>query len=323
METLFSAPQGGREERAARNARTMHEAGMTHRGTFGFQIRSDGRLADSDHNLELLRKLFRDGSIIHNRFGPGNPGDFDLGAWHILSHLAGGSAVLEAEGRKAWIGIIHKGFPDVYEAAIVFQDAGTNYVFGLKTDPGKATAAKGALLGFIEGSSAGHVLARNIQDPPGSYNGWLRQDFDHSVWSRKKGGTVWEHWCTTRDLRQANIPCDSLLRAYLTLAATCGGLFIAALARGRRAHEHPLQLCALTRAGLLTEDEAACDITPRPIAGKVQRLLYQARPADYIRAAEGLDWPRGKEPSYFMFKRNIGLWSTAPDVRADLMTFAI
>jgi len=70
---------------------------MTHRGTFGFWIRSDGRLADNDSNLELLRKLFRDGSIIRNKFGPGNPGDFSFGSWPILSHLAGGSAVLELE----------------------------------------------------------------------------------------------------------------------------------------------------------------------------------------------------------------------------------
>jgi len=296
---------------------------MTRRGSYGFEVQSDGRLADNDYNLGLLRKLFRDGAVIQNKFGPGNPGDFNHGSWHILCHLAGGSAVIELAGRKAWIGITHKGFPDVYEAAVVFRDAGSIYVRSLKTEAGKAAAAKSELLGFIEGSSAGHVLARNIQDPEGATNGWLRQGFDHSVWNRKEGGTIWEHWCTTRDLRQVNIPCDSLLRSYLTLAATFGGLFIAALARGRRSHEHPLQLCALAKAGFLTADEAGWDSTPLPIPGRVQRLLYQARPAEYLRAVESLDCPRGGGPSYFMFKRYIKHWSPAADVRADLMTFTL
>ncbi|HCS48524.1 MAG TPA: hypothetical protein DIW61_09820 [Candidatus Aminicenantes bacterium] len=107
------------------------------------------------------------------------------------------------------------------------------------------------------------------------------------------------------------------------MAATFGGLFIAALARGRRSHEHPLQLCALIKAGLLTADEAGWDSTPLPIPGRVQRLLYQARPAEYLRAVESLDCPRGGGPSYFMFKRYIKHWSPAADVRADLMTFAL
>lgn len=295
---------------------------MPNRGLYGFEIQPNGNLADTDANFELIRRLFRDGSIIQGRYGPGNPGDFDFGSWHILCHLAGGSAVLELDGRKAWVGILHKGFPDAYEARLVFGDGNNVSILGLKTEAGKVKGAQGSLLGFIEGSSAGHVLARGIRDPRGTYNGWLRQDFDKNVWSRKEGGTVWEHWCTTRDLRQTNVPGDSLLRSYLTLASALGGRFIAAVARGRRSHEHPLQLCALVKAGLLTADEAAWEGTPLPIPGKIQRRLYEARPAEYLNAAEGLDWPRGTSPSYFMFKRCLQFWSPSSAVRDDLAAFA-
>jgi hypothetical protein len=294
---------------------------MPKRGLYGFEIQSDGNVADCDSNLELLRKLFRDGVIIKERFGPGNPGDFDFGSWHILCHLAGGSAVFKLGGQRLWVGIIHKGAPDAYEAGVVCRNGGNVAILGLKSDAGRAKAAQGSLLGFIEGSSAGHVLARGIRDPRGAYNGWLRQDFDRNVWSTAEGGTVWEHWCTTRDLRQTNGPGDTLLRAYLSMVAAFGGRFVAAVARGRRSHEHPFQLCALVKAGLLTADEAAWDCTPLPIPGKVQRLLYEARLDDYLKAAEKLDWPRGASPSYYMFKRCIQQWSPSAAVRADLAAF--
>jgi hypothetical protein len=299
----------------------MGEVNMPKRGLYGFEIQPNGNLADNDANLELLRKLFRDGTIIQGKFGPGNPGDFDLGSWHIFCHLAGGSAVLELGGQKLWVGVTHKGFPDAYEASVVSRAGGSVSRVGLGSDAGKAKIAQATLLGFIEGSSAGHVLARNIRDLQGAYNGWPRQDFDQGVWSRKEGGTVWEHWCTTRDLRQTNVPGDTLLRAYLSLVSAFGGRFVAAVARGRRSHEHPFQLCALVKAGLLTADEAAWDCTPLPIPGKVQRLLYEARPEEYLKAAEKLEWPRGANPSYFMFKRCIQQWSPSAAVRTDLAAF--
>lgn len=296
---------------------------MPKRGLYGFEIQPNENLADTESNLELLRKLFRDGSIIKAKFGPGIEGDFDHGSWHILCHLAGGSAVLDLSGSKMWVGLTHKGVPDAYEASAVFRKGGTVSTVELKSDAGKAKAASGSLGFFIEGSSCGHILARGIRDPENAYNGWLRQDFDKSVWSKAEGGTVWEHWCTTRDLRQANIPGDSLLRGYLTLISFLGGRFIAAIARGRRSHEHPLQLCALVKAGLLTEDEALWDTTPLPIPGKVQRLFYEARPADYLKAAEKLEAPQGSASAYFMFKRCIRQWSPSSAVRADLAAFGM
>ena len=305
----------------ATEKRWFRKVNMPQRGLYGFEIQSNRNLADNDANLELLRKLFRDGAIIQNRFGPGNPGDFDIGSWHILCHLAGGSAVLEQSGQKLWVGIVHKGSPYAYKASIVSREGGNVSRLGLRSDDGKVKVAQGSLLGFVEGSSAGHVLARNVRDRKGAYNGWLRQDFDQSVWSRREGGTVWEHWCTTRDLRQANVPGDTLLRAYLSLVSALGGRFVAAVARGRRSHEHPFQLCALVKSGLLTADEAAWDCTPLTLPGKVQRLLYEARPDEYLKAAEKLDPPRGTSPSYFMFKRCIQQWSPSAAVQADLAAF--
>jgi len=294
---------------------------MPKRGSYSFEIQQNGHLEDDDANLERLRELFRDGAIIQGRFGPGNPGDFDIGSWHILCHLAGGSAVLEVAGQKLWVGMTHKGSPDAYEASVVSHDGGGISTLALKSEAGKVKISLGTLLGFIEGSSLGHVLARNIRDPRNAYNGWPRQDFDRSIWSGREGGTVWEHWCTTRDLRPTNIPGDSLLRAYLSMVAGFGGRFVAAVARGRRSHEHPVQLCALVKAGLLTADEAAWRFAPLPIPGKTQRLLYEARPADYLKASESLTWPGDDRPAYFMFKRCIGQFSPSAAVRTDLAAF--
>ncbi|MGA2531433.1 MAG: hypothetical protein ABSG19_00210 [Candidatus Aminicenantales bacterium] len=296
---------------------------MPNRGLYGFAIQPTGNLVDNDANFELLRKLLRDGSIINGKFGPGNAGDFDYSSWHIFCHLAGGSAVFDSAGQKLWAGLAHKELPDAYEASVVFRDGGNVSTVGLETEAGRAKLAQSIPLGFIEGSSAGHVLARGTRDPKTSYNGWLRQDFDHSTWSNKEGGTVWEHWCTTRDLRQTNVPGDSLLRGYLTLVSAVGGRFISAVARGRRSHEHPLQLCALVKAGFLTAEEAAWETAPLPIPAKIQRLLYEARPGEYLKAAEILDWPRGPQPSYFMFKRCINLWSPSSAVRADMTSFGL
>ena len=132
---------------------------MPNRGLYGFEIQPNGNPADTDANLELLRKLFRDGTIIQGKFGPGNPGDFDIGSWHILCHLAGGSAVLDLGGQKLWAGITHKGFPDAYEASLVSRDGGGLSVLNLKSDAGKAKIASSSRkfasgVGFSNGCAA-------------------------------------------------------------------------------------------------------------------------------------------------------------------------
>jgi hypothetical protein len=290
-------------------------------GTYGFDLQQNGNLVDSPGNLERLRGLFRDGKIIGEKFGPGEPGDFANGSWHILCHLAAGAGVLTRGGSPLWVGITHKGFADEYEATVSYRVGNGIRAVRLDSAAGQDVLRVSAGLGFVEGSSCGHVLARGVKDSATAFNGWRRQDFDRRVKSREPGGTVWEHWCTTRDLRPSNKTTDSLLRAYLTSVAALGGLFVAAVARGRRSHEHPLQLCALVKAGFLSEAEATWDITPLPIPEAIQKVLYEARPADYVAAAEKLQWPEGEKPCYFMFKRGIGFWSPAASVKQDLASF--
>ena len=294
---------------------------MSARGTYGFKLQPNGNLTNSPDNLERLRRLFRDGAIIKGKFGPGEAGDFDHGSWHILCHLAAGSGVFDRNNSRLWVGITHKGIRDEYEATVSYRLGETLKIVPLDSGGGQELIRGATLLGFIEGSSCGHILAREIKDSPSVFNGWRRQDFDRHVRSNKPGGTVWEHWCTTRDLRQSNKAGDTLLRGYLALIAALGGQFIAAVARGRRTHEHPLQLSALVKAGLLTETEATWNTSPLPISKEIQKMLYEARPADNVSAAEKLEWPAGKTPCYFMFQRGIGFWNPEASVREDLIRF--
>jgi hypothetical protein len=294
---------------------------MPDRGTYGFELKLNGNLADNPANLERLRALFRDGSIIGGSFGPGNQGDFDNGSWHILCHLAGGAGVLSRDGARAWVGITHKGSPDEYEATVAYRDSGGLRKLPLASQAGQAFLQTSVVLGYIEGSSCGHILAREANDSVQIFNTWRRQDFDKRTGSSAPGGTVWEHWCTTRDLRPSNRPGDSLLRGYLVLVSALGGLFVAAVARGRRSHEHPRQLCALVKAGVHTTQQATRDTTPMPIPKDVQKKLYEARPAEYLTAAEKLQWPPSRIPGYFMFARRISEWSPTAKVREDLARF--
>lgn len=287
------------------------------RGAYGFEIGPEGTLLDDNANLERLRRLFRDGAIIAEQWGPGDPGDFDHGAWHVLCHLAGASAVIAHPGGLAWCGITHVPVSDTYEASIAFDDAA-----GVLTLPVRAAVASGRLAGatitaYVEGTSQGHIAARGIADPPGAFNGWPRQMFDKGVASPDDGGTVWEHWSTTRDLRPQSVIGHSVLAAWLELVALLGGRFIAAVARGRREHSHPEQLVAMVRAGVLTAAEATWDVTPQSVPPAVQDLLYEARPADSIAAVRGLP-PSGADPCYFMFSRRIDRWSSASQVKSDL-----
>ncbi len=290
---------------------------MATRGSYGFEIDGNGSLVDNAANLEKVRKLFRDEDIIDGNWGPGNYGDFDNGSWHILCHLAGGSGVLNTTSGRAWCGITHVPGNDTYRASIAFRRNGSATTLPLAEREGAALAGGGQVLGFIEGSSVGHISARGVNDPPNAFNNWPRQSFDQDAASDEDGGTVWEHWATTRDIRPSSAIGTSVLEAYLTLVSRLGGRFVAAVARGRREHNHPRQLAALVKAGFLTADEATWDVMPEPIPRGAQDLLYEARPADALAAAESLPFVPGTQ-RYFMFQRRIRRWSRAQDVRRDL-----
>lgn len=296
---------------------------MPQRGTYGFEAGNDGRLADDAANLERLRRLFRDGALIDDEFGPGNPGDFDHGSWHILCHLAGGTGVFGGSDGPSWAAITHEPAADRYRATVSFEEGGSTKTVPIGEGAATARLSGRPLVGFVEGSSVGHIAARDVRDARGAFNGWPRQMFDQPASDGDSdGGTVWEQWCVTRDIRPSSAIGDSSLRAYLTLVSLLGGRFVAAVARGRREHEHPRHLCALVKAGFLTRDEALWDVKPRPIPEGAERRLLEARPADSVKAASMLAWdPR--EPRYYMFERRIDRWSRSSEVKADLQRYGV
>ena len=287
------------------------------RDTYGFELSSSGALADNPENLERLRWLFRDGQLVAGQWGPGDPGDFDHGGWHVLCHLAGASAVARLVGGLAWCGITHRSAVDAYEATMTFRSGADLQTLPIRSPEATQLLAGASYVAFVEGSSLGHICARGVNDPPDAFNKWPRQRFDQGVSSLDDGGTVWEHWSTTRDLRATSAIGTSVLDAWLALVARLGGRFVAAVARGRREHSHPEQLVAMVRAGLISAEEATWAVEPTPIPSAAESLLYEARPEDALSAAHGLPLKPG-ELSYFMFARRIDRWSGAEQVRADL-----
>jgi hypothetical protein len=287
------------------------------RGSYEFETDGRAALVDNAVNLEKLRALFRDATIIDGRWGPGNDGDFDNGSWHILCHLAAGAGVLSTPSGRVWCGITHAPAIDTYQATLVYRREGSVRTSPLKARDSEALLSGVQCLGFVEGSSLGHIMARGVNDAPTAFNGWPRQQFDQSATSDDDGGTVWEHWSTTRDIRPSSAIGTSVLAAYLTLVSRLGGRFVAAVARGRREHDHPSQLVALVKAGVLTLQDAVWDVMPDPIPRAAQDLLYEARPAEALAAAESLPFTPGRQ-HYFMFQRRIDRWSSASAVRQDL-----
>jgi len=306
----------------AKEGGIMPETNARSRGTYNFEIDDTGKVINNETNFERLCRLFRDGEIISNKWGPGRSGDFENGSWHILCHLAGGSGVYENDNNYLWVSITHAGDRDEYTATVSIRANGdTLQTTPLNSSEGSALIASSKLLGYVEGTSQGHILARNVQDAYSAFNSWPRQNFNRAIDSSNSGGTVWEYWCPTRDIRESCEVGRSVLRAYLTLVSTLGGKFVAAVARGRRGHEHPLHLCALVKAGFLSREEALWEITPKPITSDAERLFKEARPEDSLKALEKLQWDSSGELSYYMFQRKINSWSKASDVKNDLNTF--
>lgn len=290
---------------------------MGSRGSYGFDVAGSGRLVNSVENLNKLRDLFRNSTIINVHWGPGDEGDFDHGSWHILCHLAGGSGVLNTTFGRAWCGITHLPTNDSYQATITFRSNGISKTVPLNSKEGTEMVDAAECLGFIEGTSLGHIAARGVIDDGKAFNGWKRQSFDQDPSSEKDGGTVWEHWVTTRDVRATSMIGTSVLAAYLALVSCLGGRFVTAVARGRRQHQHPEQLVALVNSGFVTTEEATWDLFPDPIPIDAQDLLYEARPEDAVAAAELLPFT-SQQQHYFMFERRIQQWSKADDVKKDL-----
>jgi len=293
------------------------------RGTFNFEVTSEGNLVDIPQNVETLRRLWLDRTIINSSsLGPGNSGDFDYGAWHVSCHITGAGGVRQAaDGRLLWLEISYDRNPDLYYASVTAETAGRVSTYRFDSPEATALLQGSKLLGFVEGNSTGHISARGVNDPPSRFNNWQRQDFDQPVDGSGQGGKVWEHWCTLRDIRSSCEIANSVLRAYVSLVAALGDLFPPTVARGRRDYSHPTQLCAFVRAGFTSRESATWDTKPVAIPAAAEDLLLEARPADALAAVKQLSW--ADPPRYYMFSRRISRWSAASAVRQDLQGFGL
>lgn len=291
------------------------------RGTFEFEVTPAGDLVNDAGNVERLRKLWLDRTMIDgDDLGPGDAGDFDYGAWHVACHLIGAGGVRRtADGRLLWLEVSHGPAGDEYVGSVTEAANGGVRTHRIDSEPGARLLAGSTLLGFVEGNSVGRISARHAQDPPTLFNGWRRQQFNHPAGSNADGGKVWEHWCTVRDLRPSHRIGSSVLRAYVALVAALGDRFVATVTRGRRSYGHPKQLCAMVRGGLTSESSATWDVTPSRIPDAAEEKFLEARPADALAAAAMLQWDGG--PRYYMFARRIESWSDASQVRDDLRSF--
>jgi hypothetical protein len=293
------------------------------RGTFEFETVGDGELAASAHNVEALRKLWLDRTLVSGEdLGPCDPGDFDHGAWHVSCHLTGAGGVrLTREDALVWLEISFDPKALRYHASATFEGDGGALVTAPLADPRARKVLDGSVVaGFVEGSSLGHASAHGVLDPDGLFNHAQRQLYDKEPGSPDAGGKVWEHWVTLRDIR-AGRPGEaigmSVVKAYVELAAALGDRFAATVARGRGhlketgkkdgAEEaddygHPAQLCALVRAGFTSAAAATWDVEPSAIDDATAFLFQESSPTAAWRAASRLPWTRRKA-AYYMFER--------------------
>lgn len=289
-----------------------------YRGNYEFDVDENGNPKNSAYNVEQLRKLWLDrANIDGDDIGPGDPGDFDNGAWHVACHLLGGGGVRKlANGKLAWLQISHNGATDRYFASATVREDKATRVVPLDSAEARTLLRDSKLLGFVEGTSVGRVSARNVSDPPSLFNLWRRQDFDQPAGTTQDGGRVWEHWCTLRDIRPEHAIGTSVLTAFVSLVASLGDLFIPCVARGRREYGHPLQLRAMVRAGLVGRASATWEGKPTAILKEAELLLLEADEAAALKAVELLKW--SSPPQYYMFSRKISGWSKAEEVRTDI-----
>jgi hypothetical protein len=286
-----------------------------------FLVTASGDPLNTATNVNLLRQMWADRAVINgDDLGPGDPGDFDFGAWHSSCHLLGAGGVMRtADGRTLWLEVSHLRFRDEYFASVTVGGKAGPQTVPLDSAEGHELTDSATLLGFVEGNSTGRSSARLMFDAPDRFNLWRRQDFDRPVKSDIEGGKVWEHWCTLRDLRPTNRLGLSVLTAYVSLVAALGDQFAAAVMRGRRDYAHPKQLCAMVHFGFVGEKSAVNELTPTAIPAAQESLFLEAEPEKALAAVEKFDW--AKPPKYFMFARRIKSWSSAKAVKDDLKKF--
>jgi hypothetical protein len=286
----------------------MDQGAVQRRGSLGFEVGADGNLVNNAANVERLRRLWLDRSVIHgDLLGPGDPGDFDHGAWHVACHLVAAGGVRRAvDGRMLWLEISHDATRDLYYASVTYANGPEPRTLPVDSAEGVEFVAGSTLLGFVEGTSTGRISARGVADPEDMFNSNPRQEYDQPADSPAEGGKVWEHWCTLRDIRSSAAIGSSVLAAYVALLSVFGDAFAAIVARGRREYHHPEQLGAMVAAGLISRAAALISVKPTAIPAATAHALCLGDARIALRHCEALDWQR--PPRYYMFERKIDSW---------------
>ena len=125
------------------------------RGSYEFEAGDSGGLLNTASNVELLRELWLDREKISgDNLGPGDPGDFDHGAWHVACHLAGACGVQRRpDGSLAWLQISHDGRDDLYFASITVLEGANTRTVPLDSAEGRMLQVGNRVVGFVEGTS--------------------------------------------------------------------------------------------------------------------------------------------------------------------------
>ena len=299
----------------------MAEPEISTRGTFQFQADPQEGLFNLAANVQALRRLWLDRKWVNGEaIGPGDPGDFDYGAWHVACHLVAAGGVRRAsDGRLLWLEISHEPSRDEYFASLTRKRPSGIETLPLDSAEGLEALADSELLGFVEGNSTGRTSALRLRLADGlqplAASGF-RSAGDQRC-RRRQGLGALVHAAHIRETSRIG---TAVLTAYVSLAAALGDRFPAAVARGRRDYGHPWQLCAMVQAGFVSEQAATWETKPAviPAADDVPRRAA-ADPGVAVEVCEKLDWSGG--PRYYMFKRRVERWSETEAVRRDLQEF--
>lgn len=274
---------------------------------YSFQRDSQGRLIENDHNLHEMQRLFLDWDIIKDNGGEGTRRG-DGGAWHGACHLvAAGILGVHKNSGLVWFEVGWDQRRECYEAQVVLEGETGMRIKNI-TGHGKSWAEEVRIVAYVEGNSCGAISDKNAADLGNSEIDDRRQDYNRNPTDfERQGGKVWEHWCTTRDIRSSDALGKQVLRAYLTLLTIGGTEFAATVLRGRPYCGHPTQLKACIEAGLVSEEDASWPGIPEPIPTSAQLLFYHSDPFQSLAACRQL--PLGENSrNYFMFQRCLHQW---------------
>lgn len=297
---------------------------MPLRGSYNFDINNSGDIVNSVDNTELLRKLWLDRKILSfGDLGPGDPGDFDNGAWHSSCHLVGASGVCrDINGNLSLLEISYNQETCLYEPSLTLREGNEILTININSALAQENLHHSKIVGFVEGTSEGRISARGVADRSELFNNNPRQEYDQEPDSPKEGGRVWEHWCTLRDIRTSSQIATSILSAYVSLTSVLGDKFPAMVLRGRKDYGHPMQLCAMVQAGFISKETTLLDLTPKQIPFNVGMKFKTANPKEELEGIELLEWS-GNELSYYMYTRKINSWCNSNYIAKKFIDFGL